>query len=194
MDRRIMRRLFLPLVCLIFLAFVSSTGARMNMMVVGGGAPACATDSVDQENDVGTNEYDISDTRANPGQSFQVSASGELSSISIYIGSVETEGSIEMRWGTSSDLTTYEDSKTESIVSGDALSFKKFTFATKGSVATSTTYYFGVKTASGSIDYRRDNAAGYANGIHYYDTAGTVWDMNASSGSIDLRFRIYLCD
>jgi hypothetical protein len=40
MDRRIMRRLFLPLVCFILLAFVSSTGARMNLMIVTPQTPA----------------------------------------------------------------------------------------------------------------------------------------------------------
>jgi hypothetical protein len=40
MDRRIMRRLFLPLVCFILLAFVSSTGARMSLMIVTPQTPA----------------------------------------------------------------------------------------------------------------------------------------------------------
>jgi hypothetical protein len=34
MDRRIMKKIFLPLVCFILLAFVSSTGARMSLMIV----------------------------------------------------------------------------------------------------------------------------------------------------------------
>jgi len=38
-----MKKLFLPLICFIILAFVSSTGARMNLMIVGGDVPAAAS-------------------------------------------------------------------------------------------------------------------------------------------------------
>ena len=37
-----MKKLFLPLICFIILALVSSTGARMTLMVVGGGGAAVA--------------------------------------------------------------------------------------------------------------------------------------------------------
>jgi hypothetical protein len=39
MDRRIIKKISLPIICFIFLAFVSSTGARMGL-IISGGAPA----------------------------------------------------------------------------------------------------------------------------------------------------------
>lgn len=125
------------------------------------------------------------------GQGFQCSA-GKLSAIEIGL-SHESDCTIRMKWGTSVDLTTCVDSCDVAFTTDG---WAKFTFATKGNVSASTTYYFGIHIVTGTtgaIHWATDSAQGYANGLPYDAWENGNWNMDNQEGN-DRIFRIYLCN
>jgi hypothetical protein len=83
-----MRRLFLPLVCFILLAFVSSTGARMSLMISGGAPAAAGCSSVAQAEAIG--DYDDqfpagSNGNEYVGTKFVASSTTTICAIEVYI-------------------------------------------------------------------------------------------------------------
>jgi len=167
----------------------------MNPYIAGvpvSGGEGCLTDSVDQEQaEYGYNSGMYSLAR---GQSFVVSQAGDLSSIEIYFYHHVADADVELRWGTTANLTSsYVDSDTYSVTS---TGWHKFTFDTKGAVSTSTTYYFAcIITSGGDLSLGADNTEpDYTDGQYYYGTTGAPWNLTQTASGRDLAFRVYLCD
>jgi hypothetical protein len=189
-----MKKLLLFIVLILCCALSSSAdvgtsrkGASM------GGAAACSTDAVNVNFETNTGAKTIYYDGQNYGaigQSFQCSA-GALSSIELYLYDDGTHPTVEVRWGTSSNLTSY--TATASVVlSGSG--WVKFTFVTKGAVSASTTYYCGAALTSGTAGAAKwyyDTAAGYAGGVAI-TSVDNSWDMS-SNETFDRTFRVYLC-
>lgn len=157
--------------------------------VSGGGG--CLTDSVDQEQT--DTSYETGMASTSRGQSFVVSKAGKISAIEISFNRNASDGDIEVRWGTSANLSTYIASATGTVTADGWL---KFTFETKGDVSTGTTYYFAAMNAGGNdIEVHSDRTdPEYTSGQYYYGASAESWDMTNTISDRDLAFRVYLCD
>jgi len=151
-------------------------------------AATCASDSVDVSNE-STSTGSSAAQSAAYGNSFQCSA-GSLSAIGIYV-TTTTGAEIEVRWGTSSDLTTTYESTTLTIPSDGDAQWHKATFTNKVTVSASTTYYYGYVLNSGSVSVGY-SGNDYANGELIY-AGSSGWNMSSTLNA-DFLFRIYLCD
>lgn len=151
----------------------------------GGRQPSssCASDSIDVDQ-FGNQDTSQGASSHAYGQSFEVTQNGTLSAISLEFQTYS--GNATVRWGTSADLTTYEAEATMDVNE----SSEKFVFATKGSVSTSTTYYFGLIENSGTVVFYLSSSDVY--GDYYYD-ASTTWNMSYVA-ALCMSFRVYLCD
>lgn len=152
-----------------------------------GGGGSCTTEAKDANYETGSNNYYV--ISAARGQSFQCSA-GTISSIEVNVGYAGGSASVECRWGTSGDLSTYTASKTDTI---SETGWHKFTFDTKGAVSASTTYYFAVVDAldTENIGLNVNSSGAYASGNRCHATSG--WDMDTEDDGGDVLFRVNLC-
>lgn len=165
------------------------------VLMMGGGVAAVATCStgtanVTQTTEDGTGQANEADQTT--GQSFQVTAAGTLHSVAINIPTVTTAGTLTMRVGTSSNLSsTYLD---EASLAISTTGLKEFVFPNHPSLATSTTYYFtfGYAGALGDMLYSRSTNDVYANGNKSFGYT-TLFDSDNAQTS-DMYFIVKLCD
>ena len=176
------------LLCLIFIPALTASDTSTYVLAVSGqdGGGACSTDTVNVSQESGATALGLA-TYAH-GQEFQVSQNGQLSAIELYFSTAG--GDYEIRWGTSSDLSSPDETLTGTI---SATGYHKFVFTNKTAVTTSTTYYFGIMETVGTLAVYRDNTDPYANGRLIYGSTGS-WDLNQVSAGTDMVFRVYLCD
>ena len=155
--------------------------------------PGCGSDSVDTQNIAAETGSLTGVSTLARGQSFQCSA-GSLSAIDIAIG-FTSGAELEVRVGTTADLSTYSATKTYTVPGDGDDQFHKIIFDTPVSVSASTTYYFGIVENSGDarISYSGDEY-GSSSLSRRDGTSGDTWNLTTVSSAIDLRFKVYLCD
>jgi hypothetical protein len=151
--------------------------------VVSGGSCESGTTDVSFEYTDGAQSFGS----AAYGRSFTPSSSGQIYSIWVYISYAAASSEVELRWGTSSNLTTYEASHTMEVTSG---SWNEFVFATNGNVSASTTYYFGMVENSGDARFAYEGTGGP--GRLYASSPG--WDMDSIQPVHNVAYKIDLCD
>lgn len=148
-------------------------------------AGECATGTTDVEYDYTGGASALTDAAI--GRTFIPTQSKNLYSIWIYIGYASAGSEVEVRWGTTADLTTYVAAKSQVVTTA---SWNEFIFETKGNVTASATYYIGLAEVSG--DAR----------IGYLSTGGPG-KLTASSAGFNLdgfiegwniSYKVDLCD
>jgi hypothetical protein len=128
------------------------------------------------------------------GSSFKTGAAGNVYIHSIELVAVYSDGagSLTLRYGNAADLSSYYGEKKQATVNGT----NNVTFLiqdTTNVFANDTTYYFGILTGVGTYNTGREAIAtdSYDDGALYNTSTG--WDMTGTSGTYDLRFKVYQC-
>ena len=174
-----------------------SAWSWMNVVQLGGGVESsgdsCSSCSSDQSNSTGDTNKEVSTTGKAVGQSFQVSTSGKLCAVLVWSAWTSGTPAVEVRWGTSSNLGTYEATASSSW-SDNTAHWETFTFSNKEDVSALTDYYLGAVITSGaSYITKQSDTSVYADGMTY--TANDAgWDMVNNDASADIRFEVHLCD
>lgn len=132
----------------------------------------------------------VTDARGN---SFTVSEAIYLSKITVYLTASDGDDYATLRWGTSSNLGTYEDEVTGVLIPNGTNSVTFDIDNTTFELQTSTAYYFGIICTTGAANISRMSAGDYANGYMTW-ADGTGWDMAyLGVNTYDTRFSIYKC-
>lgn len=166
------------------------------VLMMGGGVAAVATCSsgtanVVQESQDGSGQ--LNEANSTSAQSFQVTSSGTLYSISLNFPTVTTAATVTMRIGTSNNLsTTYLDQASVAVSSTGAA---EFVFPNHPSLSTSTTYYFmfGYAGTVGDLWYSRSLSDPYAFGNKSYGYTTLFYSDNEQLTQ-DTYFTVKLCD
>lgn len=155
-------------------------------------APSCVKNATPDTNQSSSDSGSAIYSTAVLGQSFQVSAEKGLYSIVVYGWDVTTAGNIEMRIGTSANLSS-SYLATDTVEISTVASYE-FVFDEHPVLSTETTYYFGLGVASGAssnIEFALYGASSiYSGGSVFYGT----WNMDDGPYTRDLKFQVYLCE
>lgn len=191
-----MKKIFFPLIFLLLLAFVSSTGARMTLPILGGGGAGCTIGDPDS-----TGTHEVYDTQIDlysynaRGQGFQVSTTGDLARICIYVIH-NSNATVEMRIDDDTDLgdAPIEDLGESATMTADGWACVDST--TNPELSGSTTYYIAARTGTPdsdtALDWRcEDTTPSYASGAAY--NVSSEWAIGATQ-TRDFNFRVYLCE
>jgi len=165
---------------------------QMDSVSTGVTPPTCDTGTVDQSQQVTDSSF--SGAGLAFGQSFIVSSTGSVYSVSATISGDNNSSTIECRIGTSADLTTYLDTDSASITWTSTANVKhEAVFSNHPSLTAGTTYYMGCVVSDSGHSFMRYAADGnqYADGDYYYGSSG--WSM-AQYTTRDLVFEVSLCD
>lgn len=195
--REFMKRL---IIILLFLSLPSICLSGMIIQKFTSAGGSCDTQSLDSNNtSYNDNTNIIYDEGASVGQSFQVSTAADVYSIVVRIDSVQsTPALLDLRIGTTSDLSSYTATVTEESVSGTGEVEFVFGAGSRPSLSTLTTYYFGVRNASvyaNRVELSTQSSSVYADGTEYRSNAGVdAWNIGDNVVAYDLYFKINLCD
>lgn len=186
------------LIILLLLLLIPSLAFADGMVIGSGAAIECTApaSSPDVASESSTNSYSY---LWDPGgQSFQFATAGKLYSISLRNAVINVTGTLQIRFGTSANLTdgNYVDSCTfiPSLTYEEWSTSGACVFPTHPNVTTGTTYYFawdhGASAFNGSM-FWTSSGNPYAGGSKY---GNDTWDMTGSEDPVgDLTFRVYLC-
>ena len=191
-----MKKLLFSITCLLLLGYISSTSARMSLMIVGGqveeavggcvkdGTPIIVSDDTDNTSNksLGADAYGTAFITPGTG--------GNIYSIEVF-HTTPAAGNATMRWGPGQDLTTtYYDSVQIACADEDVGVWKEYVFPEHDAYSASTTYSFGIIEDSGNLYIILDEDANYPDGTK---RSGTVWNMSTSDATDDLLFKVYKC-
>jgi len=172
----------------------------------GGAAPSCDTQSVVISETTEGGDHCIwlsgaPDWENTRGQAFIVD--NNITAYSIIVkGYVASGGTcnITMRIGTSSNLTSYisQADPVACIDNGGTADEYEFLFpASRPSLSTGVTYYFGMTTDAVTVDnsfcVRRTTSDTYAGGSEWKASA-TTWNMDSELTTRDMYFKVKKCD
>jgi hypothetical protein len=190
------------LIAVLLLALSVPSYSGMIVRGSGGAAPPSKVAVVEYSHDNGDNVYDVwlsgatawKNTR---GQSFTVPSTISLYSIEI-VGAVDegVTGTITMRIGTSSTLTSYiAEVSMEAQANSTELLIHEFVFPTQPTLNSGTTYYFGITCSNNTVEgafyvYVDTTSPTYANGSARKSSTAT-WVMGTNLTTADLTFTIY---
>ena len=198
-----MKKLLLIL-CLLLLPTLSYAGGGMMLGIVGGGTPETASCSAPNASPdaTGTNETAPDAINLAYGywaQGFRVGAAGKLYSIAVLISQNKTAGNLQLRFGTTPDLSSVTDTAVTTITADGTWTVSTTgVFANHPDVTTGTTYYFGVGNGTGTANINFDNSENPYGGAdtnqvaYHHDDTTWVFTGYGTAGE-DLAFRVYLC-
>jgi hypothetical protein len=158
--------------------------------IAGGG---CTCGTVD-ETIAATADSNQSTSAAAHGMSISPSTTiNNVCGLNIYYGYVGSDSVHTLRFGTSSDLTSYdEEVGSGTIDSGADDTYHTYEFSTTYTLSSGSTYYWGITEDSGDARLRDLDPGDWGDGQHFY-SVGSDWDME-SSDTADIRFQILVCD
>jgi len=183
-----MRKLLLSILILLLASSLANADGVIKRRVGGGGA-SCSTQSFDVQNTGGATNTEVFYIEQYA-QSFKPGVTGDLYSISFEVGTAGTERWIEVRVGTSANLTTYLVQKASCAVPA-GIGYFECMFSTHPTLTSGTTYYVGFQSSDSWI--MKDGSATYADGQEFYELA-TDWDFTGSGNTWDLNFKTKMCD
>lgn len=152
---------------------------------------SCLTDSVTTANDGAVIAAQTSGANA-IGQSFQVATTNPISGIEFWCVNTTAGAVVELRWGTTADLSSGYETSTVTVAATDDSEWLTANFETKTAPPANTTIYFGAVLISGDISIGSHNNNPYADGT--YRSASSGWNMTTSNATYDAMFRIRQCD
>jgi len=187
--------------CVILLIASQCQGAwwvKLGGAAAGGeGEPTCDTGTsvisqLSATSAAGTNGYSI-------GQSFTVSSSFYLYSITIRVNNDAASGNLTVRWGTSTDLSgtcgignnCIEEVTVATPNYPGGGQIYEFVMSTVNEL-TAGVYYLQV-AGSTNYDISRESTSSYTGGDYYYGTAGT-WIATSVVSGRDMYFVVKSCD
>jgi hypothetical protein len=153
---------------------------------------SCASCSVTLDESDNTGAAGQGLTTWSKGQSFRVSTTDPICSIEI-VFNASYSGTMEVRWGTTANLTTYEATKSDSFSS---VSSHNFVFDDKVAPSADTDIFFSMIKTAGTVQPDRSSSDTYdcsPGDCKFYYADGADWDMDSSSAT-DLAFKVYQCD
>ena len=160
-----------------------------------------ATVSSDQGNGSGTPAYDVSFGNANGtqdfAQSFQVSASGVVNKVDLYLKKISTPSNLTMRIvnnsGSSPGTTTLASGTLSASLVSTTYGFVSVPFSSNPELSAGTTYWIVIDGATNSSRYyiMGANDGGYAGGSSKIGQYSGSWNTNTPS-SLDGFFSLYL--
>ena len=162
--------------------------AWMNTTIISGSVASGTEEYLDYECDI-NDTLDAITTYAKGG-AFTAPNSGELTGLGVLIGYVAGDGTITVRVGTSSDLTS---NYSEATLTTNGTGWQKVTFSSPLSVTASTEYYWGLIRGTANNPrtyYNTTNPC--ANGYRCVASSGWNLDDCSSSNSYDEAVRIYV--
>ncbi|MEI6825831.1 MAG: right-handed parallel beta-helix repeat-containing protein [Desulfuromonadales bacterium] len=125
------------------------------------------------------------------GQSFKLTKSGKIYSITAVLSTSGSGGDAVLRWGTSPDLRTSYISEVKALVTNSSYAPIEFVIQTQDLVTAGTLYYFALTsepaTFNGTLYVSRINDGTYPNGNALY---GSNWNVSAVDGTRDMLFQV----